>query len=357
MDYYKFLNSKDIREYLIKIGYKFTPEEAAFIVHGARNISLADKHKAYRELIAMYPDHIIKKRRGDFDTQPLSEFLSKIIKIEDEYVEECKSASSDAVYSYSAYTQCLDGKMRWIEDKDLLFGSFGDCLSATDGEKVRIKKRYLGRRKIIELTMLNDGTVLSVNAEYISDGLIEAFGWFWIGIPTPFRRGDILMSTFEESDSFEQKIVVLNDMATWESKELAENGFVDCGDKPRESRRCNELDFNARDRNIKKWREYGDVSDMYLLGYMISESGDVFLDTFAPYLDYEFSTEPTNKSVLALSAFMKGEITEDLLLNAYKYHTFDSARQRMDESLFQYSKQGLAMVGINKSDAEDLEKH
>ena len=32
MDVYKFINSKDIREYLKKINYEFTPVEAAWLI-------------------------------------------------------------------------------------------------------------------------------------------------------------------------------------------------------------------------------------------------------------------------------------------------------------------------------------
>ncbi len=149
MDFIKFLNSKDIAEHLQKINYKFSPEEAAYVVHEARNVPLSEKHKTYRELIARYPDHILEKRNGDFETQPFSRFLQELMRLETEYIEECKTASPNAAYIYSVYTKDQNGRLFWFKGgtREILYPTFEDCFRAACEEeavKFRIEKRYFG---------------------------------------------------------------------------------------------------------------------------------------------------------------------------------------------------------------------
>ena len=61
MDILKFINSKDIREYLQKINYQFTPIEAAWLVWKSTNTTLKENHTAWGEIIKTMPDCRIEK--------------------------------------------------------------------------------------------------------------------------------------------------------------------------------------------------------------------------------------------------------------------------------------------------------
>lgn len=355
IDFTRFLNSKDIAEHLRKIKYEFSPEEAAYVVHEARNVSLSEKHEAYKELIARYPDFILEKRNDDFETQPLSDFLQELMRLETEYIAECKTLSPNAVYTYSVYMDCYDGKTYWYEDsraQGVLYPSFEECFRAAVSEgavKLRLAKRYIGTHESVELELLPDGAILSVSATEKEEGITGAFDWMWIGLPTPFRRGDLLRRVSEISSREEELFVVLEAMSTWGKKELAENGFSDCGNKPYGERSARELDFGARERLIEYHRKDGDVSDMNFDGYEFTENGEVYWDTYAPYLDFELCREvPKNKKMLlALSAFMKGEISEDLFLNAYRYHALGAVMSQIEDLFPLYTQEGLARAGIS----------
>ena len=151
MDFTKFLNSKDIAEYLREVHYEFSPEEAAYVIHEARNISLSEKHAAYRELIARYPEFILEERNGDFATQPLAHFLEELIRREEEYVAECKTPSHDAAYAYDVYTVGSSGQPFWFEGggRGMLYPSYEMCLSVVNevecAVKIRISKQYIAR--------------------------------------------------------------------------------------------------------------------------------------------------------------------------------------------------------------------
>ena len=49
MDITRFINSRDIREHLKKIGYQFTSLEAAWLIWQCKNITLAEKHLDSRQ--------------------------------------------------------------------------------------------------------------------------------------------------------------------------------------------------------------------------------------------------------------------------------------------------------------------
>ena len=199
----------------------------------------------------------------------------------------------------------------------------------------------------VELELLPDGTVLSATASGKEEGITTAFDWFWVNLPTPFRRGDILRFIGETSPRDDELLVVLENISTWSGKELAENGFVDC--KRNTKRKRNELDFKARERLIEYHKKSGDMGDMNFEGYEMSPSEAVLWDTYATYLDFELCRDvPENRKALsALSAFMRGEISEDLLLNAYRYHVLKAALAETKDVFSLYTEEGLTLVGIS----------
>lgn len=65
MNIYKFLNSRDIRDYLIETKYEFAPDEALFVILTSRNSTVGEKQTALSELADAFPDFIVEKRRSD----------------------------------------------------------------------------------------------------------------------------------------------------------------------------------------------------------------------------------------------------------------------------------------------------
>ena len=55
MDIYKFINSKDVRNYLKEINYEFTPVETAWLIWQSTK-PLEERHKAWQEMIYTMPD-------------------------------------------------------------------------------------------------------------------------------------------------------------------------------------------------------------------------------------------------------------------------------------------------------------
>lgn len=62
MDIYQYMNSKDIRDYLIEIQYQFSPLEAAGMIYRSDHHTLEEKFEAWEELIRTTQDCEIPKR-------------------------------------------------------------------------------------------------------------------------------------------------------------------------------------------------------------------------------------------------------------------------------------------------------
>ena len=77
MNIYDFINSSDIREYLQKIDYQFTPTEAAWVIYNCRrlDVTMQDKHSAWDQIIRTMPDEDIPKRFNCAGFPSLHKFL------------------------------------------------------------------------------------------------------------------------------------------------------------------------------------------------------------------------------------------------------------------------------------------
>lgn len=67
MNIYKYIRSKDVREYNEKIGHKFTATESAFLVWLNYEITLKEKHDAWHEIMREMPDETVPKRSANYE--------------------------------------------------------------------------------------------------------------------------------------------------------------------------------------------------------------------------------------------------------------------------------------------------
>ena len=223
MDYIRFVNSRDIREYLYDIGYKLSGEQKLFIVYNSYRTPLDEKIEALKNLLQeddervklrnphywRDDDSVFKKEISlhaltagiieNFETllgklkesEPLCFYeLSVIEDGSDEYSQEgyfpsyeaaysyyknhCLSKDSDEeLYAFKIRKQYFEGTIdpRWgdVEDKyvEACFNRHGHLLNITDN-LVLSSDRY----------------------DYSSDGL-----FFYL--PVPFKKGDIVITSKE----------------------------------------------------------------------------------------------------------------------------------------------------------------
>ncbi len=64
---YDFINSSAIARHCREIGHQFTPLQSAYLIHGSRRHTLAEKHEAFQWLIDNMPDGLLEEEKGQDD--------------------------------------------------------------------------------------------------------------------------------------------------------------------------------------------------------------------------------------------------------------------------------------------------
>ena len=369
MDYTKFLNSKDIARYLRRIRYEFTPEQAMYVIHAAAEIPLAEKYAAYEELIAAFPDHALKERRqGVFKDQTVATFLRTYMERESALFDELRQSGDDAVCTYDYFSKEDDAWLRDGYGHHLVYRNFSEALADAQAEnvdgniaKISVTKRYFSGR-IIEATLLPDGTCLNIDAEggECDEAFLHAFEWMWVRIPTPFRYGDILAPVLQNrweprtTDGSVNGLIVLTNMSTWGSKELKKNGFRNT-ETPNYTHRGQNFAF--RDRLIEKHEEYGDETDMLLCGYFLDGAElcyDHTLGIDQGYLNYErFRGELKghDRMLRSVSNFLKGDLELELMLKAHRLICAEEEYLALrNEFQSVYMAEARALTGIKETE-------
>lgn len=125
MDIFRFLNSKDIREHLKRLGYSFTAPEAAFLVWQCRGVTLKEKMAAWREIIRTMPDCSMEERLNMDEMPSIHGFLEQYITLMERLLENFY-CEVHAVYSYSGSYQ--DGS-DFAEEYDHLYPDIVSCVA------------------------------------------------------------------------------------------------------------------------------------------------------------------------------------------------------------------------------------
>ncbi len=153
----------------------------------------------------------------------------------------------------------------------------------------------------------------------------EVFNGLWFGLPTPFHKGDI----------------VWNPKA---SEGYCTGPFVTTGV-------CLDGIENAKVKD--DLRKNGDTLDMCAGGYFLNEDGSIYQECMSNYMDLEFYEKEltgAQRTLIALSNFLKGEI--DPALFARAHHQIITAGYADDSIPQDYLKSGFILAGLEKDDTE-----
>lgn len=82
MDIFKYIESKDIREYLQSLDYQFTAAQAVDIVNKCLHLTLADKLNAYQEIIDTMPDCKLLGKGSEIGPISAHDFLREYIAVQ-----------------------------------------------------------------------------------------------------------------------------------------------------------------------------------------------------------------------------------------------------------------------------------
>ena len=340
MDILRFINSKDIRKHLGKIGYEFNSLEIAWLIYQCRNATIKEKHKAWNELIETMPDCRIEKRMNTVPQESLHGFLKKYMQLEsrylNEFLDEKHADTFDANKPFVFKFEYLY-EDRTKEGGDTVFSCFDAARSILEepGKEVvsiqctKMQIDRLDTRQVADLTpsfnilRVDPGRIDNDDEYDIYYGVFEGL---WFDFPTPFHKGDIV----------------------WDTKipcGLCDGPFVTTGV-------C--LDGIESDRVKENLRKSGDTSDMCAGGYFLSEDGSIYGECMSNYMDLEYYVKELTgpqRTLIALSNFLKGEIDPGLFARAY--HQIITNGYADDSMPWDYLKSGLILAGLEKAEQDD----
>ena len=146
MNIFRFINSKDIREYLRELQHQFTVPEAAFLIYMSRTVPLKEKFDAWQEIINTMPDCSLEERPNMKALPSFHQFLKDYMALQKKMLAGFYQQEK-AVYTIEFYEKEL-GKYDWV-DLGLYFPDYQTAVSnltenwlEDDVEKIRITKHY-----------------------------------------------------------------------------------------------------------------------------------------------------------------------------------------------------------------------
>lgn len=298
MDIYSFVNSKTIQEHLRKIQYQFNSLETTWLIRQCWNLNYKQRKKYWQEVIDTMPDCEVPES-GFFPKYcSLHELIKVYINVVDRNIKNFYKEEEPGKYVYT-YAYYCPGDPDWCKEKTI-YASLEECMQAYKSEwnerivQCRIRKQSLENvDEVIEIEFRGDGEVERLNyGETLNklekEALQNEFSCFWFDFPTPFQKGDLLGSP-DRYGKEKMSCFVLDKLSTWASPE--------------------------------RKKDYSDDSDMCGYCYCLDPDNSIFYDSVLGYMDFEFYNGPytlEEKSMLALSKFLKGEIEIDTLLNAHQ---------------------------------------
>lgn len=329
LDTFEFVNSRDIKEHLKGIDYKFNSLETAWLIYQCNHLSIDEKHNAFKKLIETMPDCEVPKRMNTEPQNSLHTYLITYIATENEMLNKLIKDGKNYIFEWFHYDAKGGG---WCPSNEC-FHTFEECfkdaiwfdseygLKRLGCEKFKIKKQKIGAIDAIDIYCLGEKVYdyELIGKEFDKyEMLYEVFDGLWFDFPTPFKKGDILCEYDIEGN---------------ETQGFCRGPFVVKDITP----------AHARENTYK----YCDSSDMNAWGYFIDEKGKIYFEVMYNYMNLEFYRGDLNgkKRVLkALSNFITGQIDVALFSNTYHYILCD---EHLKENKPQgYTKDGLELAGI-----------
>ena len=310
MDYYKFINSKDIQAYLREIKYEFSTMEKAYVVWQSDHVTIKEKLDAFQYIIKNEEDCVVKKRYNLRHYRSLKELIQKYMSLINHLIDEFYSKKGGFVYS-AEYT--VEEDKDWCDfdfisqDYQTLKDYVVEELKEDHVRGIRIKKTYFNvERKYLTLHFNKDLEIVDVDCGNM--GLKESewdiyssFQGMWFSIPTPFKKGDVLTFIRHPFQAkYDSNPFVLRYICDWDYDKFKKDGFDDNG----------AIERKSWNRILNIHRKNGDDTDMYIAAYFLGD--DYFYpEVEANYLDVEYyrgKYEGNERIMHTLSLYIKGEI-------------------------------------------------
>ena len=329
-DDYNLINSRTIGDYCSKIKYNFNTEELAVLVYRNKKMSIDEKISKYKELIEHYPDmEVIERINCRYYDSVKIMIQNEINRLKDLQIK-LASKNKACIYTWIEYnksTMEYDYRSNIKNTKKTFAEVYKDVSNYiekyNDTISFKIMRKNLCKKEdsITAFYTVKNKKIKLVNIVEDKDEFLDIDNIF-LNIPTPFKKGDILISN-NESDGYEKfgEIFVLDYLCTWKEK-------------------LNEL--------LKKGNY--DSSDMVGYGYYLYRDSTKFVrDSKRNYDSFEYykgEFTGNNRILKSISSFIKEKINLELFVYAYDHFKNDYKNNLADL----YTDEGLKLAGFSKED-------
>ena len=174
MNFFRFIDSANVREYLEEKQYAFSPLEAAFVVWQSRVTTQEEKHNAWREIIETMSDTDIPYEKWKAPRESLHAFLRDYMALEDRLLREFYDPTGFCAYNYYEPAYLFDpGNRDLLVDHRGIFHELDACLSAAqtalegyDEQEIIVYRIDLTYGHRVHAAFNTAGDVLRVRPEY-----------------------------------------------------------------------------------------------------------------------------------------------------------------------------------------------
>lgn len=343
MDIYNLINSKAISEHCRKIKHQFNTEELAVLIYRNKRMNINEKISAYEELIKDYPDMEVIKRHNCKHYDSVKDMIRGEIKRIKELKEKLEKEEQNVIYTYTywinnGYDMIIDGKDEYRD----IYKTFKEVQKEIDNElkedeeqeiiSFGIRKREFSKDSKYniwaEYKLNNERKLEMVNIYDFKNRWLDISS-ICLNIPTPFKKGDLLISTsktpFAEGYilNYDRFPFVLEHLITWNE-------------------------------NFKNRLDEGnfDSSDMQGPGYIINDNNELIWDNVFDYDSWEYCEDKLDgidRLLKAVSSLLKGEIDITLFISAY-----EKIKQEHNSSFCLFTDEGLKLCGFSEKEILEI---
>lgn len=339
MDIYNLINSKAISEHCRKIKHQFNTEELAVLIYRNKRMNIDKKISAYEELIEDYPDMEVIKRSNCRHYDSVKVMIKEEIKRIKELKEKLEKEEQDVIYTYNYWCNCVDNIITTGKDEYRdIYKTFKEVQKEIEN-KIKEDEEQEIISFLIRKREFSKDSRYNIGAEYIlnKDRKLEMVNIYdykseWLdingiclNIPTPFKKGDLLISTSQTPFggecilNYDKFPFVLDYLINWDEK-FKENLGRGCYDS----------------------------SDMQGPGYIINDNNELVCDNVFDYDNWEYfegELEGIDRLLKSVSSLLKGEIDITLFISAY-----EKIIQEYHSSFYWFTDEGLKLCGFSDKD-------
>ena len=322
----RFINSKDIKKYLMETGYNFTTAEAAWLIYQCESATLSEKIEAWEVIIKTMPDQSIDSPHFEKPYESIHKVISDFINLKKRISEMFLTETPTSFYQYtsvddngeknyeysifySSYEKCFEQLQQELsqENEDVT----GEIRRAEIDSPSKITAKYNHNLQIMDITITPDNIVSDWR-------LFDFFDFLWFHFPAPFKKGDILYNPRNYREGFCLGPVVMTGITPMKYEEDG--------------------------------RSHCDTSDMNVWGFFQDTDGTIYQETTWNYMDYEYFPDEMligKKRILkALSNLIKEEIDIELFIKAYHLIILEETRNELMPRAW-FTDEGLKLAGLN----------